>query len=180
MATAGVTSDLEREIQSILREKDAGLALRPILEGGEVRLVSESPLLLGDETQSSRKITFLGSGWRGGPQRRVAQAGDCSMEFEVTQGQLYLVAEPQGRGASAGKIQVTVNGAPVYSEHRGESIQEDDDGRTVLLMRTARLMFALNLPAPTTARGYRIRMDFPQASSESGVAVYSCVVAGDG
>lgn len=177
-SSAGLRPELELQIQGILREKDTGLALRPILQGADIKLISESMHELGGDSQGTEKVNFTGSGWIIEPRRRLAQSAECALEFEVTSGEVYFLVGPVGRSISTIKIPVSINGAPAYPEHRGENLQEDDDGRTVLVLKQARLLAALNLPLPTSTRTHRVRLEFPQATAENPIAIYSFFVVG--
>ena len=164
----GISSSVELDAQHFLREKDSGLALRPVLETHGVRLIREQKIDLSKVFDGpSSFVRSIGESWRLENGRRLACGADCALELESPLVELHLLAGIAARAGALQRIRVSVDGAPVFSEMRGESLNEEDDGQTSASVRHAHVVqLLLGGDSPSVSRR-RIRIEFPNASVEN-------------
>jgi|GEM_PF-6372337 len=169
---AGISVAVEREAQQFLRQGDIGLALRPLLADQGVRLIDERKLdLARDAGSGGAGFRSIGESWRVEGGRRLACGPDCALELEVAPVELHLLAGIAARAGPLQRVRVSVEGAPVLPEIRGESLNEEDDGQTCASIRHARVVQLLLGEESPGAATRRVRLEFPNASAENPFAV---------
>ena len=179
-AFVGISSSVEHESQGFLREKDVGLALRPVLESQGVRLIREQKIDLAKALDGSASVVrSIGESWRLENGRRLACGADCALELDCPPAEVHLLAGIAARAGALQRIRVSIDGTPVFSEIRGESLSEEDDGQTSASVRHARVVQLLLGGEGLSASHRKLRIEFPNASAENPFVVQSLFLVSD-
>jgi hypothetical protein len=136
----------ESELQNFLRAQDPGLALRPAVDATEYDIKMQGITLKGG-VASSPALRVLGK-WEEDRQGGFSLDPHSALELDLMDGDVFVLADKQGKTNLSGVIHVTLNGMSVVPEDRGESLVELEDGETGVKVKRARLFHLIQVNEP--------------------------------